>query len=387
MEDVRVVGSELPDLDPEMRVSCNDWENYVPYPKNAHWFEKETIRVNFHCMYDTIGDKLLPFEEMKPFLYKLLDNADLRLRSNPKMNLPEGNNTPNLEPMLAYRITASPDFDDDDGYFKHVDNELYFYLNKGKDRNNYNRAVIQKYAIDDDSILNVFVMPVHPDSVASKTYKQHNAGVALGTSIKISGFWEEDPKWWNYASMFNHEVAHVFGLAHAWTKTDGCEDTPENPNCFQITGKPPCEGPISNNLMDYNNEQMAITPCQLGRMHRKIHDIRSKQRKLVNERWCEYSPDHPIVIPNNQNWVGNKDLSRDIIVKPGATLSLSCRISFAKGAKIIVEKGGKLVLDNVRLHNDCGDQWGGIILHSHDPSQSIVFKGSNVIENAGTLKT
>ena len=383
MEDVMLYGSELPESDPNTRLACSAWENYVPYPENMLWFEQEKIRINFHTMYDSVGDKLMPFKEKRMFLWYMMDNAHLRLRSNPKMNLPVGNNTPNLQPMYMYEITASPDTNNFNGHYAHVDDELYFYLNKGKHRNNYSKEVIKKYAIHDDTILNVFVMPVHPDSVASKTYKQHNAGVALGTSVKISGFWEDDPKPWEYAAMFNHEVGHVFGLAHAWTKSDGCEDTPVNPNCFQKTNKEPCKGPISNNLMDYNNEQMAITPCQLGIIHRTMHDIKSKKRKLVKQRWCKYNP-NPIIITDIQEWNGNKDLSKDIIVKGGASLSLSCRISMAKGAKIIVEEGGKLVLDNVRLHNDCGDTWGGIKIHSRNPNQSIIFRGTNVIENTGT---
>jgi len=371
----------MPDLAYEDRVSCEAWENYAPYPENQEWFEEETIRLNFHCLYDSKGDKLLPFDYMRSFwIPELIKNSDLRLWTNPKMNLPVGNTTPALPPMLRYRRTLSEGRRDDHGTYEHIDDELFFFLNKGKSKNNYNKDVINKYAIDDDSILNVFIMEIHPDSVASKTYKQHKAGIALGTSIKISGFDEEDPKWWEYAAMFNHEVGHIFGLPHAWTKYDGCEDTPPNPNCFQ-KGAPPCDGVISNNLMDYNNNQMAMTPCQLGRWHRTIHDVKKKQRRLIEERWCNYEPNNPIIISEDTHWVGNKDLSRDIIVKDGATLGLSCRISLSKYASITVQKGGHLILDGVRLHNDCGQTWGGIKVLGQPIEKAISHRGVNAIEN------
>jgi len=386
LSQITAVVTPLPDLRYEDRVSCDAWENYAPYPENEIWFEEETIRLNFHCMYDSKGDKLLPFERMQGFwIPELIKNADLRLWENPKMNLPIGNTTPALPPMLRYRRTLSEGRRDDHGTYKHVDDELAYFLNKGKQKNNYNKDVIKKYAIDDDHILNVFLMEIHPDSVASKTYKQHKAGIALGTSIKISGFDEEDPKWWEYAAMFNHEVAHIFGLPHAWTKYDGCDDTPPNANCFS-PGPPPCEV-ISNNLMDYNNNQMAITPCQLGRWHRAIHDIKSKKRKLIEERWCNYQAANPIIITEDQQWVGNKDLNRDIIIKSGATLSLSCRISMATSATITVEKGGHLVLDGVRLHNDCGKLWGGIKVIGQPIEKAISLRGVNSIEDVVEVKS
>lgn len=366
--------------------NCGAWENYTPSPENSLWFEEEHIRLNFHAMYDSKGDLLLPFDHMKSmWLPMLIDNAHQRFKNAPQMNLPEGNNTPVYSPMIKYVVVASDTLPEAKGYYAHIDDDLAYYINKGKDKNNYKKDVIKKYAIDDDSILNVFVMEVHPDSVASKTYKQHNAGIALGTSVKISGFYEEDPKWWEYASTFNHEVGHIFGLKHAWNKYDGCEDTPVHPNCFQRSSKPPCDGPISNNLMDYNNERRAITPCQLGIYHRTIHNIETKQRRLIVERWCTYQPDNPIIITEDTHWIGDKDLSRDIIIEDGTTMTISCRISMAESAKIIVKKGGHLILDGVRLHNDCGQKWGGIEVQQ-PISDCVSYRGTNSIENTITTK-
>lgn len=385
---VEGVVEALAPLPASQKFSCYDWEHYSPTLDNALWFEEEYVRLNHHCLYDSNEDKLPTFEKMQvKWIPELIKNSHQRLTNNPKMNLPEGNTTPNLNPMIRYITTTSESRQQDNGYYQHIDDELSYYVNKGYNKNNYKKEVIEKYAIDDDHILNVFYMPVHPDSVASKSYSQHRAGIALGTSIKISGFFEdEEAKWWEYASMFNHEVAHIFGLKHAWTKYDGCEDTPVNPNCFSRSNTPPCNGVISNNLMDYNNDQRAITPCQLGIYHRTIHDIKSKQRKLVVERWCNYEPDNPIIITEPTHWIGNKDLSRDIIVESGARLTLSCRISMAESAKIIVKDGGHLILDNVRLHNDCGQLWGGIEVPK-SIEKSISYRGTNIIENTPNIKS
>ena len=74
-------------------------------------------------------------------------------------------------------------------------------------------------------------MPHHPDSIASKTYAGGGVGVALGTNVKMAGMFESKQPFWNYRQILSHEVGHVFGLQHSWL-SDGCEDTPKHPNCW-----------------------------------------------------------------------------------------------------------------------------------------------------------
>jgi len=125
--------------------------------------------------------------DAETFIRKLVRNANKRLRKNHKMEMPAGNDTPQLHPRYQYIIVGQDK--DDDGIYYHYDDELYHFINHGRNKNNYKREVIQKYQVNSEEVLNVFLMPHHPDSVASKTYKQATAGIALGTDIKIGAEW------------------------------------------------------------------------------------------------------------------------------------------------------------------------------------------------------
>ncbi len=358
-------------------MKCSDVLAYIP---DEHFFDKE-VRINIQLM--NSEDSLYGFDEEKGRWYMkfLIHNANKRLRNNKKMNLPEGNNTPALAPKYQYVITSVAD---DDGYFWNYDDELCYFINKGKNRNNYDKEVIDKYEIGGDSIVNIFVMPHHKDSLNSRTYKTHGTGIALGNSLKIAGLVEDKEKPWAYATLLNHEVGHVFGLRHSWAYNDGCDDTPKNPNCWQETkSRKGCEGPISNNLMDYNNSQMAISPCQLGIIHRSLTRKSSKNRKFVREAWCSRDASRIISISENVDWCGERDVTSDIHVMEGATLTVHCRLSIPPHGEIVIHPGGTLqVNESATIHNDCDKEWQGIrIMEDGKKKGKLIISQSAIIED------
>lgn len=363
---------------PKERDNCREPLNYAPYNHLLH--PMRTVRVNVHFMNDSSKEHNFNGKDGVKYMNTLIRLANDKLSRNFKMNLPVGNDTPALSPQYQYKVT--PIEGNNDGFMYHYDDELCFFLNKGKNKNNYKRDVTKKYAIGTDSILNLFVMPHHPDSIATGRYKASTTGIALGTSLKLAGLCENRKEPWKFSTLLNHEVGHIFGLRHAWYKSDGCDDTPVHPNCWQPSNKKGCEDIVSNNMMDYNNSQMAITPCQLGIVHRSFADVNSELRGLVVKNWCKLDTSEVIRITGDDVWGGALDLSYNVVIEPGASLEIKCRVSMPEGSSITVKPGGKLILDRSRLHSDCGNSWKGIKLqHSKQDSASVVYHGDVLIED------
>jgi len=363
--------------------ACQDPNNYAPDIDNPLLHKLMRVKVNVHFMYDAQGRHNFPQKEAKKFMSEMLVNGNDRLGKPKPMNLPVGNNTPTFPAKMEYVLTPQKEVKGDDGFHYHRDDELYYFINKGRNKNNYSRDVIKKYNVGGDSILNIFILPHHPDSVKSKSYKPRGSGIALGNSLKMAGMWENTHVSWHYGTLLNHEIGHIFGLKHSWIRNDGCDETPKHDNCWQDYGKGKCAGKVaSNNFMDYNNSQMAITPCQMGIVRKNIADLNARQRKMIIPDWCNLDASQTIYIRENTKWLGNKDLHHDVVVKSGKTLEICCRISFPKDARLIVEPGAKLVLNNTHLHNTCGDTWLGIeIVKAGEKEGLVEYIGDVKIEN------
>ena len=66
-------------------------------------------------------------------------------------------------------------------------------------------------------------------------------------------------------------------------------------------------------------------------------------------------------ISSDETWTSNKNLSRDIKVKAGATLHLQkMTLNMPKDGLIVVEPGGQLFVDSTTITNLCGQTWQGI---------------------------
>ncbi len=373
-------GVHIPEIPQEGFIPCYDVSSYVPDTSRPYLIRPRIIKLVYHIMNSSDSSQNFSEESGPGFLWLMEQDAIRYLKENEKMNLPENNQTPVYPANISYLRVDGEKYNN--GFYFHYDDELYYFINKGLHRNNHRQDVIRKYNVGGDSILNVFVMPHHPDSISSATYAAHASGIALGNHIKVSGIFENKGQPWMYASLLNHEVGHVLGLRHSWISNDGCADTPVHANCFENTGIPPCDGIISNNFMDYNNSQKAMTPCQLGIMHRTMSDRSARQRAFLVKNWCDHDTSFVIRITGEEDWRGSLDLIHSIVIEEGAILTVHCRVAMAEGSKISVLPGGTLILKGAHIHNDCGQSWEGIELMSKGKKAGVVlFDEKSKIEN------
>lgn len=373
---------------------CNDEQSYIPDPEHINHTPIKYLRLNFHIMCKEDGTANFDEISGRVFINQVMEAANDKLGRNKQMNLPPGNNTPVIPLQYRYILTPRPGDPDDDGIYFHYDDELYFMIGIGKDKNNYSKEVFEKYGIQKDTVLNVFVMSNHVDSLDSPTYVADSKGIGFGSWLKVIHWYKgtRDTTWengipktpytqWDAIKLLNHEIGHCLGLRHTWSGNDGCDDTPNHPNCWNKSKTPPCDTMWSNNFMDYNAHSSAWTPCQIGIIHKNLTNKSKKIRQLLEPSWCQLDKRKTIEIKDNIEWRGAKDLESHIIIHDGASLTIRCAVSLPKDAKIIIHPKGRLILDGATLENDCGDKWLGIERWSNK-----VAKGELIVKNLSVIK-
>lgn len=109
---------------------------------------------------------------------------------------------------------------------------------------------------------------------------------------------------------------------------------------------------------------------------------------------CINNPETEIVVDYDQFWDRNVKLSSNLVIKPGITLTIRGMVNCMVDTKIIIEPGGKLIVDGGTLTNGCGNLWQGIeVWGSSDEHQFADVNGNyeqgylelingSVIENA-----
>jgi hypothetical protein len=331
--------------------ACHDYLNYAPDTNHLEFTPVKYVRVNFHFMNSTDSSQNYTGQKAIDFANTILQGANYMFNNNKKSYLPRNNDIPVLPVRIQYILTPRENEPDDDGIYFHYDDECYFMVKKGKNSTLTHKTAFERYGVMKDTVLNVFLLPHHPDSVKSPTYGAFLMGIAMGDFVKVA---------WNFNTTeeldaiqmrgtFNHEVAHIYSLVHAWAYNDGCDDTPLHPL-----------DTLSNNIMDYRSQQLSLTPCQIGKMHWRMSTPRATGRKFLEPLWCFRDPNKTIFIKDSIEWMTQKDLEGDLVITEGAQLRIGCRISIPKDGRITVEPGAKLILENAQLHNDCGDKWQGI---------------------------
>jgi len=377
--------------------SCSKIASYIPDTLTSELTPMRTVRINVHVIQDGKGKNNFNEEEGRKFIGHLIQNTNDRLNSNVKMNLPKDNMTAVTPIPYRYVLTGDPNNSADDGIYFHQDDTLFAMNKKSKKKDNvYDRRQYDTYGVQKQKVINIFLIEHYPDSVASSTYKPSNDGVGMGPWVKLVGsyhLWKHPhitakgdtirfgP--WNLGGLMNHELGHCFGLNHTWNADDGCDDTPKSPGCWNF-GPPPCEIP-SNNVMDYNASQIALTPCQIGKVCMNFFRDKGARDYLVRD-WCTYTKERSIIISDGQQteWNGSVDVFGDLIIENNATLTIRCMVSMPPGSKIILSPKATLIIDGGTITSRCEDgEWDGMVNRfTRRNHPTIVLKGKSKVEKA-----
>lgn len=105
-----------------------------------------------------------------------------------------------------------------------------------------------------------------------------------------------------------------------------------------------------------------------------------------------YSP-IAYVINSNQTWDFNIKFYQDIVVPAGITLTVQCTVEMVPEAKVIVQPGGKLVIDGGKFTSAqfSGTFWTGMEIwgdntHNQWPSNQPSYQGMLVLKNGATIE-
>lgn len=148
----------------------------------------------------------------------------------------------------------------------------------------------------------------------------------------------------------------------------------------------------TNNLMSGNVSSGYLSPKQIGQMHQALRTT-SIREKINN---CPYTPT-PFEVDSDLIWDKDVFLFRDVVVKAGNTLTITCRLGLPEDGKLIVEQGATLIVDGGTITNSCRGKfwkgiqvWGNTAQHQYNVSGPVgqnyqgkaIFKNGALIENA-----
>lgn len=236
------------------------------------------------------------------------------------------------------------------------------------------------------------------------------------------------PNWDNierYGAVFAHEAGHVLGLNHTTSNQNyletssispafGCCTYAEAIDYFRDNGGwDPCpgvnnpytnqNGTGSNNIMSQNTAcgYQNLSPQQASIMHYNLRTIlknlltvSGSNAGINSAMLCNSLLDYNVT--SNETWNTDRYFKGNVTVKSGKTLTINCGVAMTKGARILVEVGGQLVIQgNGHVTNISDRLWNGVevagtpnlaqlVTHPTNTG-ALLYQGIIRIKNGGTI--
>ncbi len=236
--------------------------------------------------------------------------------------------------------------------------DIYYHVDPAGINNNGNNCGtynFTNYGINTDSELNIFLgqgfggggcshFPFNQDGLYVNYF-------GLATDYLVQPF-NQFQVWDAGLQLLGHEIGHSLGYYHTF-QPDQFSDTP-SPGGVAFCDANTVNG-CTNNLMSYSNTKTWISPQQVGYGH---YTLINYSRNFLTT--CDYDPNNSTIINNTQIWTKGEAIQGDIIVNPGASLTIKCNVYMSNFSKIIVKQGGLLVVDGGYITTECSNLWSGI---------------------------
>ena len=173
--------------------------------------------------------------------------------------------------------------------------------------------------------------------------------------------WTETRQWLlDSRAVLAHEVFHNLDLLDQYT----------------------CNFDIMHN--SGKTDKRTLYPIDVGKMHRALSVTNARQFADIYQN---YNVNREVIA--DETWDADMRIYQNVVVKPGATLTVKCTLRLGKNVSISVERGAKLLIDGGFLTNalDCQEEdWQGIYVWGNSDIEQPEPTGSPVAGKAGIVE-